>query len=133
MKEESQMLRFSLATLILAVAIGSSASTQPAPVDERGTGITVMRAINTAENAVRQSGGKYVELPALVDHRYMAKVRPSIVVNGNTIMYQGHQLRVALSADALQYQAMVVPAATCGTAVFSDERGLIYTGKVLDC
>jgi hypothetical protein len=33
----------------------------------------------------------------------------------------------------MQYQAMVVPAETCGTATFSDERGLIYTGKVLDC
>jgi len=67
------MLRFLLATLMFAVAIGSTASTQPAPDDERRAGITVMRAINTAENAVKQSGGKYVELAALLDHPYMGK------------------------------------------------------------
>ena len=124
-----------LTMLVVTIAVVAAAATsaQQSPDDERRAGITVMRAINTAENAVRQSGGKYVELAALVGHQYMAKVRPNIVVNGNTITYQGQQVRLALSADALQYQVMVVPAATCGTAVFSDERGLIYTGKVLDC
>ena len=121
---------FVVMSLVAAIAVMSA---QQSADDERRAGITVMRAINTAENAVKQSGGKYVDLPALFDHQYMAKVKPNLVVNGNTMTYQGLQLRLALSADASQYQVMVVPAATCGTAIFSDERGLIYTGKVLDC
>ena len=121
---------FVLMSLVAAIAVISA---QQSADEERRAGITVMRAINTAENAVRQTTGKFVPLADLLDHRFMSKVRPAIVVNGDTISHQGQQLRLALSADASQYQVMVVPAATCGIAVFSDERGLIYTGKVLDC
>lgn len=121
---------FVLMSVVAAIAVMSA---QQSADDERRAGITVMRAINTAENAVRQTTGKFVPLADLLDHRFMGKVRPDIVVNGGTISYQGQQLRLALSPDASQYQVMVVPGATCGTAVFSDERGLIYTGKVLDC
>lgn len=125
---------FAVAFVVMSLVAGIAVtSAQQSTDDERRAGITVMRAINTAENAVRQTTGKFVPLGDLLDHRFMAKVRPAIVVSGDMISYQGQQLRLALSADASQYQVMVVPAATCGTAVFSDERGLIYTGKVLDC
>jgi len=123
--------------LILAGTICASmavaAAHAQAPDDERRAAITVMRAINTAENAVRQAGGKYVELAALLEHRSMGGVKPNIAANGNLIFHKGAQLRLALSADASQYQVMVVPVDTCGVAVFSNELGLIYTGKVLDC
>jgi hypothetical protein len=124
-----------IAMLAFTVVLSGIAlvATQPAPADDQRAAITVMRAINTAENAVRQSGGKFVPLAQLVDHPMMARVKANIAVDGNTITHQGAQLRLALSADASGYQVMVVPASTCGTAVFSDERGLIYTGKVLDC
>ena len=123
---------FVIAVLIAASMAVAVAQTQT-PDDERRAAITVMRAINTAENAVRQAGGKYVPLETLLDHQAMSRVRPNIVVNGGGVAHQGAQVRLALSADAMGYQVMVVPAATCGTALFSDERGLIYTGKVLDC
>jgi len=63
----------------------------------------------------------------------MGGVKPNIAANGSLVFHKGAQVRLALSADAKGYQVMVVPVETCGTAVFSDERGLIYTGKVLDC
>lgn len=124
-----------VATLIFFVVLVTTALafTQPAPDPERRAGITVMRMINTAEAAIRHSTGKYVDLNELINHAMMSGVRAEIVANGNTITYRGQQLRLALTPDALQYQAMVIAAETCGTAVFSDERGLIYTGKVLDC
>lgn len=120
-------------TAMLCLVAGTGASTQPSADAARAAGITVMRAINTAENAARRSSGKYLELTALLDHPAMARVRIDISVNNGLIAHRGQQLRLALTPDALHYQAMVVPAETCGTAVFSDERGLIYTGKVLDC
>ena len=119
--------------ITLCTGIGAAAARTQAPDDDRRAAITVMRAINTAENAVRQTSGKYVELAALLDHRSMGGVKPNIAANGSLIFHKGAQLRLALSADASQYQVMVVPVDTCGVAVFSDERGLIYTGKVLDC
>ena len=119
--------------MTICASIGVIAARAQAPDDERPAAITVMRAINTAENATRQAGGKYVPLAELLDHAAMGRVRPNIATDGNTITHRGAQLRLALSADAMGYQVMVVPAQTCGTAVFSDERGLIYAGKVLDC
>ena len=122
-----------IVVIIICASLGVIAARAQAPDDERRAAITVMRAINTAENAVRQTGGKYVELAALLEHRSMGSVKPNIAANGNLIFHKGAQLRLALSADASQYQVMVVPVDTCGVAAFSDERGLIYTGKVLDC
>lgn len=125
------------AQLLLVVAVVTSiavvAARAQTPDDERPTAITVMRAINTAENATRQASGKYVPPAELLDHAAMGRVKSNLATAGNTITHQAAQLRLALSADAMGYQVMVVPAQTCGTAVFSDERGSIYTGKVLDC
>ena len=122
-------------TLVVAICTvaGIAAARAQAPDDERRAGITVMRAINTAENRIKNTGGKYVPLAELVNHPMMGGVKANLAVNGDVITYQGSRLRLALSTDAMGYQAMVVPAQTCGTAVFSDERGFIYTGKVLDC
>jgi hypothetical protein len=123
-----------LILVVLACAtIGGSAARAQAPDDQRRAAITVMRAINTAENAIKQSSGKFVDLPALLDHPAMGRVKANIAVSGTTVTHQGAQLRLTLAGDATGYQVMIVPATTCGTAVFSDERGLIYTGKVLDC
>lgn len=120
------------ATLILLSA-GAVTATQPAVDPGRAAGITVIRSINTAENAVLQRTGKYIELTELLSHAAMGRVRGDIVVNGSVVTHRGQQLRLTLTRDAKQYQVMVVPGESCGTAVFSDERGLIYTGKVLDC
>ena len=129
MNPRQLILGIGVCTSLAVIAVRAQA---PAD-DDRRAAITVMRAINTAENAVRQKTGKYVELGVLLEHGAMGGVRPNIAANGGLAFYKGAQVRLALSADAMGYQVMVVPVDTCGTAVFSDERGLIYTGKVLDC
>jgi hypothetical protein len=130
------MRRTLLVVLALSCAAAAAAvsATQPSPDAERRAVITLMRAINTAEHAAAaQNNRKFVSLLQLIDHGAMGRVRPDITVNGSSVMYQGSTIRLALSADASQYMVAVSPAQTCGTAVFSDERGLIYAGKVLDC
>lgn len=122
-------------TIAALVLLGSSVagSAQSPGDDQRRSAITLLRAINTAENAVRATGGKFVPLSDLLDHPAMSRVKADIAANGAAATYHGATIRVALSTDATQYQVAVVPAETCGWAAFSDERGLIYTGKVLDC
>ena len=121
------------AILLFLGALGTTAFTQSSADPERAAGIRVMRAINTAEHMARQQSGKYVGLAELLDHKAMGGVRADIAATDSVVFYQGRQLRLLLSPDGSQYQAMVVPVESCGTAIFSDERGMIYTGKVLDC
>ena len=123
------IMLFAMTVVLTGIAIAAQAPPDP----ELRDAITVMRAINTAENAVRQTGGKYAPLVTLVDQAFMKGVRPNIVVNGDVVTYMDAQLRLVLPADALQYQVMVMPRQSCGVAVFSDERGVIYTGKGLGC
>lgn len=119
-----------VASILASAAV---AATQPTADDGRRAAITVLRAINTAENAVKQRTSKYVHLTELLEHQAMGRVKPNLAVNGSVVTHQGATIRLAVSTDGAQYQVSVVPGNTCGWAAFSDERGLIYTGKVLDC
>jgi hypothetical protein len=125
--------RVSAVALIFCVFTGFSAATalQPSPDDERRDAIRLLRAINTAENRVRGAAGKYVPLIELLEHGSMGGVKPDITVSGGIVTHKGAQIRLALSADATQYVVTVVSGAPNHTAAFTDERGVIYTGKAL--
>jgi hypothetical protein len=125
------MIRTIAMAMLLTAAVNVFA--QPSADDERRAAITVLRAINTAENAVKSRNGKYVHLAELLEHPAMVRVKPNIAVNGGVVTHEGATVRLAVSTDGAQYQVSVVPGETCGWAAFSDERGLIYTGRVLDC
>ena len=124
----------SLPILLLACTLVtvSVASYQSGPDDERRAAITVLRAINTAENAAKRSAGKYLPLSELLNHPAMGKVKANFAVDGNTYTHAGAGVRLALSSDGSQYVVTVVSAAPTYTAAFSDERGVIYTGKALE-
>lgn len=115
----------------VAFATAAIAANQSSADDERRAAIIALRAINTAENAVRSQGGKYVPLAELLNHGMMARVKPNFTVNGNTFTHAGAQVRLALSSDASQYVVTIVYAAPNHTAAFSNEGGIIYTGEAL--
>jgi hypothetical protein len=108
------------------------AASQPSADEERRAAITLLRAINTAENAAKQKTGKYLAISELLEHPGMGRVKPEFTVNGNAFTYRDAQVRLALSADAMQYIVTVVGRAPSYTAAFSDEQGVIYTGKALE-
>lgn len=113
-------------------AISAASALQPSADDQRRDGIMLMRAINNAELRVRRQTGKYVVLTELIDHPMMTNVKPQISVSGTSITFKSAQLRLALSADGAQYVATAVSGAPNYVAVFTDERGVIYTGKALE-
>ena len=116
----------------ISVTVLPARSVQPSQDDERKAAITVLRAINTAENAAKRSAGKYVAMAELLEHPMMSRVKPNIAVEGNTYTHAGAGVRLALSADGMQYVVTVVSAAPTYAAAFTDERGVIYTGKALE-
>jgi hypothetical protein len=119
-----------LGLIALTFSASSTAATQ-SPEEERRAAITLLRAINTAEAATMRSG-HYVALAELVGHPSMARVKPDINVSDAAVTFHGAQVRLALSADAKQYVVTVVNGAPNYTAAFSDEGGIIYTGKALE-
>jgi hypothetical protein len=126
-------LRATWSAIALCITLAVTAvMAQSSADDERRAAITALRAINTAENAVRSQSGKYVPLAELLNHGAMARVKPNFAIAGNTFTHAGAQVRLTLSPDATQYVVTVVYAAPTYTAAFSDERGLIYTGKALE-
>jgi hypothetical protein len=127
MKNRSLLLV--VAGILATVSIGA---TQSSADDERRNAIRVLRAINTAENAIKSKGGAYVPLAELLNQPMMSGVKGDFAVNGNSVTYAGAQVRLALSADATQYVVTVVSGAPNYTAAFTDERGVIYTGKALE-
>jgi len=121
---------FGIACVLASVA--AAAGTQSSSDDERRDAIRLLRAINTAENAVAsRNGRKYVSLQELIEHPQMGGVKPDITMSAGAVTYQAAQIRLALSADASQYVVTVVSGAPNYTAAFTDERGVIYTGEAL--
>jgi len=127
------MNRTILSMLLLAatVATVAVAARQSSEDDERRAAIKVLRAINTAENSARGKGGAYLPLAELLNHPMMGGVKADFAVSGNSFKYAGAEVRVALSADASQYVVTVISGAPNHTAAVTNERGLIYTGKVI--
>lgn len=121
---------FAIVTITLMATHGVVGQ-EPVPYDARA-GVRLMRAINTAENAGRRTDG-YVAIERLLTHPMMGGVAQSVVLDGHDATYLGQSLRLVVSGDGQHYQAALVPPSECGVAVFTDERGLIFTGKVIGC
>lgn len=119
--------------VVLAICASVSGMATGAQAPDDRPALTLMRAINTAENAVRQSSGTYISLAQLIDHPAMGRVKANVAINGHEITHEGRRVRLLLSPNAMQYQAMIVPSDACSTSLFSDESGLIYTAKGLGC
>lgn len=128
------MTRKTVALIVFTVVLSAIAViAQQAPAeDERRAAIIALRAINTAEVRLKGSGGKYVALAELLEHPALGGVKADFAISGSTYTYKGAQVRLALSADATQYVVTIVSGAPNHTAAFSDERGIIYTGKALE-
>jgi hypothetical protein len=126
------MTRRLIAVVAFVVIVSAIAvlAQQSSGDDDRRAAIKVLRAINTAENAARAKSGKYLPLAELLDHAMMGGVKPDFTVSGNAFRYGGSEIRLAMSADAAQY--VVTAVAPSYTAAFTDERGVIYTGKALE-
>ena len=118
-------------TLLCAIATAAVIAAQSSADDERRDAIRLLRAINTAENAfASRNARKHATLPELMEHPQMGGVKPDMTVSGSGVSYKGAQVRLALSADGTQYVVTVV--SPSGVAAFTDERGIIYTGKALE-
>jgi hypothetical protein len=122
-----------VASLVLTCGVWRVSTVQQ-PVTPQMNGLSLIRYVNTVQNEMFNTYSRYVTLEEVLAHPGLTTVKPKAVSTGvGLIRYEHYQLQMSLSSDGTKYLVSAVPLATCGQAWFSDQRGLIYTGKVLGC
>lgn len=130
----------------LVGTIGSRTSqAQTAEPDEALVrAVDTIRLINTAEMRLRLAGEKYAqlgELPLVNACKETAKKFPEqfgtivdkVNLQNPKEFLNGFNVSMIVSPDGRSYKISVEEKADCGTAFFSDDRGLIYRGKTIGC
>lgn len=78
--------------------------------------------------------GTYVPLSAVLEAPRLRNAFPEVSLAEPTkAVVGGRSLVLVLSDDRKHYQATVLPAESCGVAVFTNESGVIYSGRALGC
>jgi hypothetical protein len=123
------MLVIGAMCLISAVAWHTAVVAQQ-PQENAVDGIRLARAINSAQ--VSQSG-TYADVRELIGDPVLSAFAPAIQFEGEIVRIGNHRIMMVLAADRKHYQFTIVPDSGCGTAWFSSDRGMIYTGRALGC
>lgn len=111
-----------------------------APNAVRTTGVNVVRLINTAEAEYKNAHGGYAKWSELYRSGIIAKHEKPGLMFGKLNLSEapevvpGWTLTMIVAADAQSYELSLHNSADkCGFSFFSDQRGLIYEGNVIDC
>ncbi len=129
------VLRVSLLLAVGAVMV-AAAQAPPAPGApelQPRDGVQVLRKLNTAQATIaRGASGRYGNLDAVLrqDTTLSGSVTP---INDISASIKGYTLTLISAADGRGYRASLTSATPCALAFFTDEGGLIYTGRALDC
>jgi hypothetical protein len=131
------------AAAVLTLGLFSTASTSsPDAAAQSKRAVTVVRLINTAEVYAHRAQARYVSFPELVSSGALnqaaemnpdfTSVLPDLDLR-NASPVRGFDLAVVVSSDGGAYKLSLTPREDCVAAYFSDERGIIYTGKPIGC
>lgn len=117
----------------LAVAYDQTTPTGAPAELARQEAVGVMRRVNTAQSRIRgKESGPYGTLMQVLaqDPTLQSQVSATDDHSGTA---PGYKLTLVLTEDRRRYLVSLLPAETCGLALFSNEGGFIYRGSVLDC
>lgn len=136
----SQKLFSQACLLLLLLSPDSSVPTQnPAqpPVADPlspNEALELVRLLNTAQAESWLTSSSYQARANLLKHRLVSRQSMPVVVQDDTLgEIRGYKLSVLVSGDGKRYHLALVPVSGCSVAFFSNESGLIYTGKTLGC
>lgn len=131
-----------LATIFFASAVLIA---QPPAQDHAPTGlhesrvaaVNVVRTLNTAEMEYRHSHNRYAGLEELKSSDEWPKTverMKRFTSQENVEFVAGYDSSVIVDAQGKTYRISVKPKTDkCQSSFFSDESGLIFEGKVIDC
>ena len=126
---------------IVGIALAAVAKSQTSNLSQTQA-IELIRLVNTTELDVFMRTHQYAPMDSLLDHKFMKGSGIQVDQPGLTsATYKNYSLLVTLSPDYMHYVAELIPTQAsdataneaCATAVFSNEKGIIYAGRALGC
>ena len=136
------LLRFAFTFLVTGIVFALRAQTPASTNHElRAKAVNAVRVINTAEYNYRHEKGRFgswQELYASGAVTTVEKSRPQFTglsLSEAPEVIPGYRLDVVVAADGSTYSVALhrTENQDCGFSVFSDQRGIIYQGKAIDC
>jgi hypothetical protein len=117
----------------VTIAAAQAPPTSAAPELQPRDAVQLLRRLNTTQATLARAGAaRYGDLEAVLrqDTTLSGAVTP---INGISASVKGYTLTLISAVDGRGYRASLTSATPCALAFFSDEGGLIYTGRALDC
>ena len=136
-----------ISILSLALLIVTGAAFAQAPTDESSAvmsaqeAVWLARAISTSEFELSATRNGFVSLDKLMEHRNVLMEERNMqslkeyvkLTDATSGTAKGWRLSVIAAADGKHFHLALIPDQPCQTALFSNESGLIYTGKAGGC
>ena len=114
--------------------------------ERKSLAVNIVRAINAAEASYKKNHGVYASWSTLISGgdfsesgtKWSSEAFPTVahaMYGPGPEIVPGWKLRLNLTKDATAYDVLLedVSDPKCGFAVFSDERGRVRQGKVVEC
>jgi len=125
----------------VCIALAAVAQSQTSNLSQTQA-VELIRLVNTTETDVFMRTHQYAPIDSVLDHKFMKGSGIQVDQPGLTsATYKNYSLLVTVSPDYMHYVAELIPAQAsgataseaCATAVFSNEKGIIYAGRALGC
>ena len=151
MQKKSFFLPILVVALIIGVAAtlrGQNRISPPSDPDhaKHSLAVNLLRAINTAEYDYHSKHGSFASKETLLASEefkgrglsWAAKNDPQFAnaqISSGPEVLPGWALRLNLTADAKGYDVLLQDTTdkSCGYAAYTDERGIIWQSKTIDC
>jgi hypothetical protein len=119
--------------VLLPLAAGAQAPPAPAS-DPAREAVMILRAVNTVQARMSHPAGAFGSLSKVLESpMFKAQFNDASGTDSATATIGQRTLVLVASDDQKHYQAMVTPTDKCGLTMFTNETGLIYSGRVLGC
>jgi len=131
--------------IILVALVGpASGETKSDPTNESNQAVGVVRLFSAAEIDYFHVNHHYASFTELVTSKQLAQTAlaspehlpayRSVNLQSDSEPLAGYVLGLVVAADGTTYKLSLTQKTTkCGFGVFTDEKGLLYEGKALDC
>lgn len=130
--------------LILGLSLYLAPSRSQTNPNHGSYALTTVRLMNTAESYAHRGHGRYLSTEELIStgalkqaaelNSDFSSAYTKLSPEKGGAMLDGFELAMLVSSDGSRYElSMNNTKESCGTAYFTDQRGLIYTGKALGC